>query len=514
MIKTGAAAATAAQMAVVPRARTRRRAGDAWLERTNPLTRLGIRAAQNVYDSARGGAYTRIQYIYGEMERTDPTLMTCVERRLSALSSLGWRVVADDDSPEAAAQKERLERLCSQSANLSDAIEHLGLAFFRGFSFASPYMNGDGRLAFSLPPSWEFNRSPDGTWWHNPDLIEGAPGGCGQRAFNPADVLHIERPRAVDYPALALFLRHDVAEDQWGRFLERYGIPPVILTMPPLTSQQDADRFAAAAQSVYDALCGAVPNGTTVNTLAEARGTDPFSAFVEHQEKTIVRLCTGGTLGSIAESGSGTLAGNAQEDVWRDIVGRDAVKISEEFTRWFGRHLFPGGMRVRFELGTERRSTPDEVFETAAKARQAGYRFTQEYLEAETGAELSEEPSTAPGNAPGDPFSGGAGAPCGAASFKTAFNAFKTPSTDLGGQSDGFGAKGRKGRFRASDAGDANAAMDSIAATLEQAMLDAAVKAIEKDFGGEETDGEDGEETDGEDGEDGEETERNHRRRA
>lgn len=472
----------AARAVAMPRARTRRRPGDAWLERTNPLTRLGLRAAQNVYDSARGGSYTRLQYIYGEMERTDPTLMTCVERRLSALSALGWRIVADDDSPEAAAQRERLERLCSHSVNLSEAIEHLGLAFFRGFSFASPYMD-EGRLAFSLPPSWEFNRSPDGTWWHNPGLNEGAPGGFGQTAFDPDDVLHVERPRAVDYPALALFLRHDVAEDQWGRFLERYGIPPVILTMPPLTSQQDADRFADAARSVYDALCGAVPNGTTVNTLAEARGTDPFSAFVEHQEKTIVRLCTGGTLGSIAEAGSGTLAGNAQEDVWRDIVGRDAVKIGEEFTRWFGRTLFPGGMRVRFELGTERRATPDEMFETAAKARQAGYVFTKEYLEAETGAELAEDPSAGAGNGQFAPSGAGAAAPLRPESFKTTFNAFKTTSTDSGEPSGDFSPERTAGKFEGGMGEGGNAALDGIADTLERAMLDAAVKAVAAEFG-------------------------------
>ena len=77
--------------------------------------------------------------------------------------------------------------------------------------------------------------------------------------------------------------------------------------------------------------------------------------------------------------------------MWREIVSRDAVLIGEEFTRWFGRYVFPEGMLVRFELGTEKRATPDEVFETAAKARQAGYRFTKEYLETETGAELEEE---------------------------------------------------------------------------------------------------------------------------
>ena len=398
-----------AKVMVLPRpGKARRTSAQAWIERTNPLTRLSLRAAQGIYDTARGGGYTRLQYIYAEIEKTDPTLFTCVDRRLSALSALGWRVVANVEGAEAEAQKKKLEEMLDGAVGLSAAIEHMGLAFFRGYSFCEPYMR-DGRLAFNCPPSWEFNRSPDGTWWHNPLVLEGDAGGEGQTAFDPEAVIHIERVRAVDYPALALYLRHEVAEDEWGRFLERYGIPPVILEMPPLAQPGDADRFAQAAQQVYEALCGAVPNGTKVNTLAEARGADPFSAFIEHQEKTMVRLCTGGTLGSIAEAtGIGSGASDAQGDVWREIVSRDAVLIGEEFTRWFGRYVFPEGMLVRFELGTEKRATPDEVFDTAAKARQAGYRFTKEYLETETGAELEADSST---DQPGEAFNGRAVAP-------------------------------------------------------------------------------------------------------
>ena len=48
-----------------PRAgKPKRTAAQAWIERTNPLTRLSLRAAQNIYDTARGGGYTRLQYIY------------------------------------------------------------------------------------------------------------------------------------------------------------------------------------------------------------------------------------------------------------------------------------------------------------------------------------------------------------------------------------------------------------------------------------------------------------------
>ena len=466
-----------AKVMVLPRpGKARRTSAQAWIERTNPLTRLSLRAAQGIYDTARGGGYTRLQYIYAEIEKTDPTLFTCVDRRLSALSALGWRVVANVEGAAAEAQKKRLEEMLDGAVGLSAAIEHMGLAFFRGYSFCEPYMR-DGRLAFNCPPSWEFNRSPDGTWWHNPLVLEGDAGGEGQTAFDPEAVIHIERVRAVDYPALALYLRHEVAEDQWGRFLERYGIPPVILEMPPLTQPGDADRFAQAAQQVYEALCGAVPNGTRVNTLAEARGADPFSAFIDHQEKTMVRLCTGGTLGSIAEAtGIGSGASDAQSDVWREIVSRDAVLIGEEFTRWFGRYVFPEGMLVRFELGTEKRATPDEVFDTAAKARQAGYRFTKEYLETETGAELEEEPQQ-PQNPPGfGPLLNKAPA----APFKNAKTALQNAPGKKDGQGEGQGVPALLGPFLRALQGDCKPLAAEVEILLEDPTPEKARALLDK----------------------------------
>ena len=458
--------------------RHRRNGGEAWIERTNPLTRLSLRVAQNIYDSARTGAFTRLQYIYSEVERTDPILLLCVERRLSALSSLGWLISLNDDSAEANRQKEVLENLLNTADNLSDAIEHLGLAFFRGFSFAAPFMK-DGRLSFALPPTWEFNRSLDGTWWHNPLAIEGGPGGEGQNPFDPCNVLFIERKRPVDYPALALFIRRDVAEDQWGRFIDRYGIPPVILEMPPVTNELDADKFAEAARSIYEALCGSVPNGTKVNTLAEARGTDPFSAFVEHQEKTIVRLATGGTLGSIAEAGSGTLAGNAQADVWRDIVSRDAVKIGEEFTRWFGRFLFPEGMLVKFELGLEKRNTPGEVFDMAAKAKTAGYIFTKEYLESETGAELEKDVQNTPQDPLFNPETPRPPLRNAATAFKTPKSAFKTARKDLDAQGAVSAENGSEGVLEAF-CKDGSKAAQEVLKLLEDPTAEKAAELIEK----------------------------------
>lgn len=81
--------------------RTRRDAGQAWIERTNPLRGLSIREAQMIFDAARGGDTQRLHWIFQEVERANATLMTCVERRTSALAMLPWsatvRASADED---------------------------------------------------------------------------------------------------------------------------------------------------------------------------------------------------------------------------------------------------------------------------------------------------------------------------------------------------------------------------------------------------------------------------------
>ena len=66
----------------------RRDAGQAWIERTNPLRGLSIREAQMIFDAARGGDTQRLHWIFQEIEAANPTLMTCVERRASALAAL------------------------------------------------------------------------------------------------------------------------------------------------------------------------------------------------------------------------------------------------------------------------------------------------------------------------------------------------------------------------------------------------------------------------------------------
>ncbi len=387
------------QIATIRVNQPKKTSSHSWLENTNPLRNLTITEARNIYDAARRGNYARLQYLYDQVERADPVLLTCVERRASALASLGWQIVKGRGHDDAAAEAQinAVERFIDGIDNLSEAIEHLSLAFFRGFSHCLPVWTAEGYVAhIDKLNSWNFCRNVETGTWHWNEGADSILEPWDLPAIPKCELITVERPRAIDYPALSIFLRHNLAESDWGRFLERYGIPPCTITMPDNISPAEVQAFQEAAVAIAEARSGALPAGSQVSYGTEARGTDPFSAFIEHQEKLIVLLATGGTLTSLAESGAGTLAGNAQMDVWQQIVARDAEIIGDAIHRAlvvpFLKMHFPGKpVAVKFELGHEEEQSAGDVFDLAAKAKTAGYVVEKGQLEERTGFILEKD---------------------------------------------------------------------------------------------------------------------------
>lgn len=373
-----------------------------WLVRYNPLHGLNEIEAQMIYDAARDGNFSRLQWLYANLERTDPTLLVCVERRTSALVGLDWKVVPRPTAADEALadeQKRALEEALAKIDNLPDAIEHLGLAFFRGYAHVAPVWDEDGLTRhLDLPDNWNFARDPKtGRWYWNPRAEYGVPGVSPALVPIPdGETIWIDRPRPIDYPAVSIFLRSALAEMSWGQFLERFGIPPVFLTMPEGATEKDVTRFKEAAEAFTNGQAGALPYGTAVHFATEARGQNPFAEFVRHQSELIVLLATGGTLTSLAQSGTGTLAGEAQMDVWREIVARDGALVGNALDKGLAepmvRALFPGKpVEVRFELGREAAISPADALDLAAKARAAGYILDRDELADATGFQLERD---------------------------------------------------------------------------------------------------------------------------
>ncbi len=366
-----------------------------------------------IFDAARRGNDVRLQWIYENLEQSDPTLMICAERRASALVDLDWTI-----RPKAAArakgfdqaladeQAAFLEQVYGQAEerNLFPAIERLASAFFRGHAHVRPLWSDDGLglAGFELLNAWNLCRDlVTGLWHWNPSAAETLDFGSLD-PVSEGEIVTLVRTRHIDYPAMPIFLRNALGEKAWGRFLERYGIPPVIITMPPDMDPARVSDYCAAATQVADGGSGALPAGSLVSYAHEARGTDPFTAFLDHQQRLIVLMATGGMLTSLTgATGIGQGATDAHEETWRTIVRRDAAAVATALNRTVTDTLldraFPGRPHLAaFDFETEPAPGPAEVFDLAAKAVQAGYRVTQAELQERTGYAL--EPAGAGGS--------------------------------------------------------------------------------------------------------------------
>jgi phage gp29-like protein len=438
------------------------------LERTNPLSGLSIAAAKSIFDAARNGDTQRLHWIYQEIETQNAILSMAVTRRSGAAANFNWRVSerAFADQTLAKEQRDAADTFLAGIDNLSDLFEHLDLALFRGFAHAQPIWESPTNVShIELIDSWKFLRK-DGIWFYNPDC-NGFSSSCVD--CTNARLVTVERRRPVDVPALAIHLRHAVGSRDWGRFIERYALPkPAVVMAPNATTENKAD-YLESASALENGQVTVWPSGASLMDFAgSSRGVDPFSNFIRHQEETILRLATGGTLGSMAESGSGTLAGNAQADVWQAIVARDsgviAQAVNRNMLRDFLAEMFPGQpVAVEFAFDLTQKPTPKEIFETATAARNAGYMIDQTQLEDETGYKLEKTDLGQGSGLPEAPSIPPSTVRNAQTSFKTASGAFKTPSSDSDDQ--------RPPKTE-------NALVEALEGLFEKALSDAAAETL------------------------------------
>lgn len=387
------------------------------LEALNPLRGIGVTAAQDIFDAARRGNFATLGRVYAEIESADPTLLVVSERRGGALADLAWRMKdADGRAPgfDAGLAKEQAaaaEGMLAGAENFGEAVEHLATAFFRGAALTQPRFLTDGTLIgfANIPTEMVCYDASRDLWQLNPDLApqDPGPGAPGLEDVAPEDgMVSVARRRHIDYPALLIYIRAALGERHWARFVDRFGLPPAVLTMPAMASKEEEAKFLQAAKAAADGRTVALPNGSGVTYAADARGVNPFSEYLRHQQELVVLMATGGLLTTLAESGSGTLAGNAHLETWRQVVRKDARIVGEAIQAqlvapWL-RRKFPGRPVCSvFDFDAEPAPTASEVLDDAVKARQAGYEIDAKELSEKTGYTLKAAPQAPVGGVPG-----------------------------------------------------------------------------------------------------------------
>lgn len=385
------------------------------LERMNPLRGIDEWRLGQIFDDARDGIYADLAWLYNEIEGIEPALVACCDMREGAAGECSWLVKTADanrtrgfDANLADEQRVALlEEFGALEDDLADVAEHLVSAFFRGAAHALPLWNADGSLAgFRRLDLWNmaFDRQT-GIWYWNADASRDEQ---TFQAIPPGEIvsLAVSGSRHVDHAALPIFIRAALGAKRYGVWLDRFGIPPVAVIMPPNAEKGEQSNYMDLARKFSRGGNGILPNGSAVTYGTEARAVCPFLDFIRFQQQQIYTVGIGRV--QSGDSQGANLGGNASgvvEDGFRRIVRRDARRIARAIndcvTRKVIARRFPGRpVLAQFAWDTEAKRTSREVLEDAGLARNAGLAIDLGQVRELTGYKLEkapESPSPAPG---------------------------------------------------------------------------------------------------------------------
>lgn len=217
-----------------------------------------------------------------------PIYQVCISKRISGVQNRKWDILPIEDTLEAKNQAEDVKRMfvdadTRNDDGLADALEHLVLAAFRGRSAVKTFFDEDGRLFFKKLNNWnvlEYN----GQFYWNPASEEVPWFDQAQdltiKKIPKDEICYLQYASPIDIPGLMLYLRQLVGEDQWARFVEKQGIPQVVLNTPEGTPDTALNLWNTRAQQIFEGGSGTLPFDAKINVLDSARGQDPFTSYI------------------------------------------------------------------------------------------------------------------------------------------------------------------------------------------------------------------------------------------
>ncbi len=398
-----------------------------WRDNYNPLRALSMARVVSLLEAGERGEFAELQWAYKFVEKRNATCRALILRRASALLKLDWDIKVPEILPPgvtqamADEQQKTLRSWYDRIANLREAIRELALAEFRGFAHLQiqsddgkkagiDALEGEGSIRLTPLHQWFWVRDGSaGGWGWNPEAaLTGWEGTPAERRVDPDwwGLIIREVSMPIDELALIGFVRKGMSQKDWDGFVEIYGIPGGVVTMPPGVPEGKESEYEDSATKVAEGGSGTIPHGAIYEANDGPRGENPFRDHIQYQDQELVLAGTGGKLTMLTESGSGTLAGGAHQDAFDEIAEGEAEEISEVLQKQFDRRILdmihPGQPRVAyFELACEPDDDTDKLVERAVKLHQIGFRSTAEEMSERTGLNLTEAPKPDP--RPGDP---------------------------------------------------------------------------------------------------------------
>lgn len=389
------------------------KAANLWRDHHNPLRGLTMSRAVSYLEEGERGAYADLQWLFRFIEKRDATLRGGKRSLLSAVAEMDWdiKTVAKEKLPQgyteaqATAQATTLRTAYDAIGNLSDAVEFLGLAEFRGFSHLEKVMgiSGGRSVVTELRPveQWYWCRNGlNGDWQYN---RTGQPGRVQGEGIDRSRFIIREIDDPINEIALIAFVRKSLGRKDEDGFIESFGIPSIFAIMPQNVPQGREAEYQDLADQVISDSRGTLPHGSDIKTLdAGARGVAPFRAYQDALDKEIVMAITSGQLTMLAESGSGTLAGGAHTGTFMRVARALARRITTVMQKQFDLGILaiahPGQPPLAYyEILTNEETDVGEVVKDVQTLKAAGYGVEPGWLEEKTGYPVTLTQEATPG---------------------------------------------------------------------------------------------------------------------
>jgi phage gp29-like protein len=373
-----------------------------WRDAYNPLRSLTIQRAVCLLEEGERGAFADLQWTYRFIEMQDAVLGALVERRTSAIQELDWSIKLKTEIPagkEAVAKRQHdaLNAAYGKIGNLTASFESMAMASFRGFARLEKVTdeNGDVVELASVDQWFWVRQGLYGAWQLNRQSNIGT--NRGEDVPEPRFICR-EVARPINRVALVAFVRKSLSQKDWDAFIEAFGIPAVFIVMPDSVPEGKEDEYMDLADQVSSDARGVLPNGSDVKTVDNgARGVNPFKDHIAYQDEMVVLRGTGGKLTMLAQSGSGTLAGNAHSETFQQIARAEAREISEIYRKSIDAEIIervtPGEPAYAyFELAANEETDPAQVVRDVATLNRSGFQVDTKWVEEKTGYKLSQAP--------------------------------------------------------------------------------------------------------------------------
>ena len=365
-----------------------------WRDWYNPLRFLTTDKLIAWQDAFDRGQSSDLQWFWNHMEQADSTVQSAVNRRLSFLDSTDWEILVDENADPTLGQEQAafLKMVYNKIENFKQASRFLAHGLFTGFAHCQKLVSYRDGFIYRLDPleQWYWTRkSPRGPWLFNPEAKSQTMDG---EEINREEFC-IFQARPIHKAIGPQFFAKTLAHADWDTALETSANQSIFIVGPAGMTDTQRDNFQSVAESIASNGRGVVPNGTEIKAFDTNRASMPYYERIKYCDEQIVLAATGGLLTMLAESGTGTLAGNAHEESLLALSRSDAARLSEMYQRDIDRHMlndfFPGQPHAAyFRFDIPQQEDVNKLLESVGNLSWAGYQVDQAQLEEKTGLKL------------------------------------------------------------------------------------------------------------------------------